>query len=198
MIFLSRYENRSIWRQLLTFLIIVICLLSLTSSVTAVWTSYSQSRQALEQNSLRIAENLSKLSVLSLITASQENAQDALSQIFGFNDVTGVVIFTDQRFPLLTKGSLSWETEELDSWFAIDKATIVKDFSEAWIIAAPVYLDSSPLSETSGAEELDIEAEAENLLGFVVIKISKRSLQQLINNLISYNLLANMRISPST
>ncbi len=195
MIFLRRYENRSIWRQLLIFLIIVICLLSLTSSVTAVWTSYNQSRQALEQNSLRIAENLSRLSVLSLITASQENAQDALSQVLGFNDVTGVVIFNDKKIPLLTKGSISWETEELDNWFAIDNATLVKDFSAAWIIAAPVFLDSSSQSDATGAEELDIESESENLLGFVVIKISKRSLQQLINNLISYNLLATLILS---
>ncbi|MGH1460538.1 MAG: HAMP domain-containing sensor histidine kinase [Neptuniibacter sp.] len=192
---MRRYENRSIWRQLLTFLIVVICLLSLTSSVTAVWISYSQSRQALEQNSLRIAENLSRLSVLSLITSSKENAQEALSQVFGFNDVTGVVIFSEDQVPLLSQGSIYWNSEELSDWFVIDEATVVKNDSNAWIIAAPVFLDSSPLSETTGAAELNIEPVTENLLGFVVIKISKRSLKQLINNLISYNLIATLILS---
>lgn len=195
MIFFGRYENRSIWRQLLIFLIVVICLLSLTSSATAVWTSYSQSRHALEQNSLRIAENLSRLSVLSLITASKENAQEALSQVFGFNDVTGVVIFTDSHLPLLNQGDINWNQEVLSDWLDIDRARIVNDSSKAWIIAAPVYLDGTPLTEEAGADELLIETGTENLLGFVVIKISKRSLQQLTNNLIIYNLITTLVLS---
>lgn len=193
--FLSRYEKRSMWRQLLIFLIVVICLLSLTSSVTSVWTSYNQSKQALKQNSLRIAENLSRLSVLSLITASKENAQEALSQVLGLNDVTAVVIFTDNQSPLLSQGDINWEPGELAEWFATENAKVVRDTPNAWLIAAPVFLDIQPFSESNGADQLVIEPESANLLGFVVLKVSKRSLQQLTQNLITYNLITTLILS---
>ncbi|MGK0497861.1 hypothetical protein, partial [Neptuniibacter pectenicola] len=127
MIFLGRHKHKSIWQQLLLFLIVSICLLSITSSVTAVWVSYNQSRQILQQNSLRIADNLAHLSVLSLITASRENAQEALSQVLGFNDVTGVAIFSDKDGLLLKQGNIHWMDSELDLWFPIATATTVKD-----------------------------------------------------------------------
>jgi signal transduction histidine kinase len=196
MIFFGRHRHKSIWQQLLLFLIVSICLLSITSSVTAVWVSYNQSRQVLQQNSLRIADNLAHLSVLSLITASKENAHDALSQVLGFNDVTGVAIFSDSLDLLLKQGDVDWKNSDLDLWFPINAATTVKNTGSAWFIAAPVYLENTdPLSNDSGAQEFSLENNTKSLLGYVMIKVSKESLVKLINNLIIYNLLVTLIIS---
>lgn len=196
MIFFGRYANRSIWRQLLIFLVISICLLSITSSVTAVWISYSQSRQALQQNSLRIADNLARSSVLSLITASKENAQEALSQVLGFNDVIGVAIFTESHQLLQEKGTISWEQSGLNNLLAVDAAAIVEDGREAWIVAAPVFLDLFEDAESSyGALEFSMENNSESLLGYVLVNVSKRSLSQLIKDLLSFNIIVTLFIS---
>ncbi len=196
MIFLGRHKHKSIWQQLLLFLIVSICLLSITSSVTAVWVSYNQSRQILQQNSLRIADNLAHLSVLSLITASRENAQEALSQVLGFNDVTGVAIFSDKDGLLLKQGNINWMDSELELWFPIATATTVKDTGQTWLIAAPVYLtNSDTLTTDNGAQEFSLDNNTESLLGYVIINVSKGSLVKLINNLIAYNLIVTLIVS---
>ncbi len=74
MLIIGKDTPRTLRRQLLTFLLVAIALLSILSAVIGAWVGSSQSRTMLVNNSLQIAGNLAERSILSLITASQENA----------------------------------------------------------------------------------------------------------------------------
>lgn len=181
-------SQHSLRRQLLIFLIVSIIALSGTSSIVAAWTAASQSRQVLVQHALQIADNLAQHSMLSLLTESKENAEDAVGQVLGFNDVEGVAIFTERLNPLHQAGSIHWRTAQLREWAAYDKPKVVLEDDEHWIITAPVLLRAAPSDYT----EFNLESNKEQLLGYVMLNVSKYSLKTLTNNLFLYNLMIGL------
>ena len=102
----SNDNPKTLRRQLLIFLLFAIALLSILSAVIGAWVGSSQSRTMLVNNSLQIADNLAERSILSLLTASQENAEEATDQVLGFNDVIGVAILDMEFKPLLSRGEV--------------------------------------------------------------------------------------------
>lgn len=181
-------NQNSLRKQVLTFLIMSIALLSGTSSLVASFTAANQSRQLLEQHSLKIADNLAQGSILSLITGSKENAEEVLQQVLGFSDVMGVAIFTTDHVPLQKQGQISWSERQLRQWFSHDAPTLVLDAEDYWTITAPVYLNETK----PDFEEFEMAPSSAELLGYVMISVSKSSLQALTYNLFSYNLMIGL------
>ena len=181
-------NQNSLRKQLLTFLGVSIALLSLTSSIVAAWIAVNQSRQVLEHHSLQIAGNLAHQSLLSLITESKENAEPALDQAMAFNDVSGVAIFTERMSLLQQRGEIDWQSDNLPVWFAEEKPTLAADRDDHWIITAPVYLQE----EQGDYAEFELAGDKEQLLGYVMINVSKDSLRSLTTNLFSYNLMIGL------
>ncbi|MEH6627007.1 MAG: ATP-binding protein [Motiliproteus sp.] len=189
-IFKAGYES-SLRGQLLTFLLTSIALLAITSSVVGSWIGSAQSHTMVLNSSLQIAGNLAELSVLSLITDSEDNAAEAVTQVLGFNDVVGVAIFTSQLAPLLQKGEVKWRATELRQWQRSLEPELVKDSANNWYIAAPVWLQG----EFAEEDEFALGTEPPEQLGFVLINISKASLNKLSDNLLVYNLVIALAIA---
>jgi len=181
-------DQNSLRKQLLMFLVVSIALLSLTSSIVAAWIAVNQSRQVLEHHSLQIASNLAQHSVLSLITGSKENAEEALNQARRFNDVSGVAVFTLQRNVLAQRGELLPNDLKQQAWFEFTEPTVVADRSDQWVIMAPVYL----LEESDDYTEFESMGSDSQHLGYVMLYVSKDSLQSLTSHLVSYNLLIGL------
>lgn len=181
-------NQNSLRKQLLTFLMVSIALLSLTSSIVAAWIAVNQSRQVLEHHSLQIAGNLAHQSLLSLITESKENADQALDQAMAFNDVSGVAIFTERMSLLQQRGEISWDAEQLKDWFAHPVPVLAADNRDHWIITSPVFLRE----EQDDYDEFELSGSQEELMGYVMLNVSKDSLQTLTTNLFSYNLMIGL------
>ncbi len=175
---------RSLRGQLLTFLLASIALLAITSSVVGTWIGSSQSRTMVLNSSLQIAGNLAELSVLSLVTGSEDNAAEAVAQVLGFNDVVGVAIFADVLTPLVKKGEIEWRYTEPLQWQRSSQPELVKDSTSNWYIAAPVTLNDDIVVDDPFA----FDSETSTQLGFVLINVSKESLNKLSQNLLVYNL----------
>ncbi|OMH38259.1 HAMP domain-containing sensor histidine kinase [Motiliproteus sp. MSK22-1] len=185
MLIIGRNKPQTLRRQLLTFLLLSIALLSILSSVVGAWVGSSQSRSMLVNSSLQIAGNLAERSVLSLITSSEENAEEATSQVLGFSDVIGVAILNEELTPLLIKGILEFNAEKYMSLKNNDGPKLAEEDSKSWRILAPVYFPDI----AEGEDEFEMEAGDPKKMGYVIINVSKESLIALSDNLLVYNIL---------
>lgn len=178
-------KNYSFRRQLMIFLIAAIALLSLVSSTVSSWIALHQSGQVLEKNALQIADHFSKQSVLALLTRSEDNAESALSQVMGFADVTGGAIFADTQQALFMKGEIQPDQTKLADWLSSPKPIIAVDTRDYWIITSPVILEDNRQTFTEFALS---QTHTQQLLGFVMIQVSKSSIVQLTQQLFSYTI----------
>ncbi|MFW1676898.1 sensor histidine kinase [Pontibacter sp. JAM-7] len=179
----SQQKSISLKRHLYLFVVGFICLIALSSMLVSAWVAVSQSSQASQRHSLQIAANLTQLSVLPLITSSEENAHQAIEQILGFDDIVGVTIFNANFTPLVQHGDTIPSQQHLGQLFTLSLPTIVDDTSDHWLIWAPVNLtiNEAPFNE------LSLDTNASQLLGYVAIKVSKQSLVQLIQQILLYS-----------
>lgn len=183
-------NKSSLRKQLLVFLILSIFILSLINSITAGWIATKQSSKILEHQSFQIVSNLAQNSILSLLTESQENANDAINQVLNFNDVVGVALFNASGDPLVHKGRIEWSENQLHEWLTPQKASIVEDDREHWIVSAPINLQE--IRDEGNLTDFDTLEDGSLFLGHAVINISKTSLNNLTNNLFSNILLIGL------
>ncbi|MDF2181101.1 ATP-binding protein [Neptuniibacter sp. CAU 1671] len=173
----------SLKRHLHLFVVGFICLIALSSVLVSAWVAGSQSSQVLQRHSLQIASNLAELSVLPLITGSEENARLAIQQVQGFDDIVGVSIFNTNMTPLVQRGEFIGQQTSPGQMFNLSLPTVVEDTTKHWLIWAPVTL-KNPEDQIS---ELSLEDTAPQLLGYVAIKVSKHSLLNLIQQILFYS-----------
>lgn len=192
MLIIGKDKPQTLRRQLLTFLLLAIALLSILSAVIGAWIGANQSRTMLVNNSLQIAGNLAERSILSLLTASQENAEEAIAQVLGFNDVNGVAILTSDLTPLLIRGELELSTALPIAWLKATTPHLVEEDSNSWRILAPVQFPNAEDSEDPFTLE---DTEPSQNLGYVLINISKAPLIKLSDNLLLYNLVIGLVIA---
>ena len=97
--------------------------------------------------------------------------------------------FSPNVCPLLQqRGEIEWQLDSLPVWFAEEEPTLAADRDDHWIITAPVYLQE----EQGDYAEFELAGDKEQLLGYVMINVSKDSLQSLTTNLFSYNLMIGL------
>ena len=188
---IGRNTPQTLRRQLLTFLLLSIAFLSIVSSFVGAWIGSTQSHSMLVNNSLQIAENLAERSVLSLITGSQTNAEEATSQVLGFSDIIGVAILNEKLIPLLIKGSLEFEPDRYISLKDNSSPQLADVDSVSWRIFAPVYFPDI----YEGEDQFEMEAVEPKIMGYVIINVSKESLITLSDNLLTYNILISLIIT---
>ncbi len=178
------FQNLSFQRQLGITVTLGILLLALLSSLTGSWHVNERVRDDLIEQGRHITESMARQSALALIFDSADNADEAVNATLAFPGVISVKIYhTDGRL-LLARGDdqtaqLMMQDDQAGGLRAA--AELAVESSVAWSFAAPVY--SQPFAETPFGEVSNPE-----LLGRVVVVISKAAMGRLTSDIFITNL----------
>jgi signal transduction histidine kinase len=162
----------------------VLCM-ALFSSTGSAWQGSRQVRDNMVQQSLRIASSLAAQSKLALLSGSPENVSDAVAATLAFPDVQRVEVRAADGHVLLAKGVAgAGQPEEV----ALRRPAPIEAYLESeddddWRVVAPVW---ATRSETP----FDVVAPADELLGHVVVVLSKATLVKMMSNIFLVNILS--------
>ncbi len=171
-------------QQLLTIFVLSIVLLTLITSVLTAWQSSQVLRKATIDNNIQITNNFADQAVLALLTGSEENVQDALKQTLGFSSVIGIAIYKSNGEILITSEQLTYPTS-INIQGPI-KQQLLAENDSSWSFAAKVIF-TEDIFDTDMVNPSEEVAQQE-VLGHVIIKYNKSTLQKIqrtifINNL---------------
>ncbi len=86
-------QRVSFKRQLLTIIVVSIILLTLITSILTAWQLSQILRKTTINNNVQITNNFAEQAILALLTASEENTQEAINQALGFTSMISVDIY---------------------------------------------------------------------------------------------------------
>src|SRR5687768_2655652 len=173
-----------------TFTFGVIVLALSASVVTSELTSQSLEDRLIEQG-LQNTAVLAQQSVLGLLYESAENAQEFAETTLKSPDVLGVALYDVNRKALLEIGNVEFSAIELTAWPA--EPTLVSETHSEWHYLAPVY-SRTQTTEWSDSPFL-LSAPEPELLGYVRVVMSKRSLQIMAGVILRGNFIALMLLA---
>jgi diguanylate cyclase (GGDEF)-like protein len=191
-IFWKKILGRTSFRQQLatTFTFGVIVLALVASLVTSELTSQSLENRLIEQG-LQNTAVLAQQSVLGLLYESVENAQAFAETTLKSPDVLGVALYNDGRESMLQMGKVEFSGMELSDWPT--KPTLVAETEGEWHYLAPVY-SRAENTEWSDSPFL-LSAPEPELIGYVRVVMSKRSLQIMAADILQGNFIALMSLA---
>jgi diguanylate cyclase (GGDEF)-like protein/PAS domain S-box-containing protein len=172
-------------RQLGIMVTLGIVLLALSSSLVGSWQSKERLRYRMLDQGQRITENMAHQSALALLYASPDNAAEAANATLAFPGVISVEIRDVKRHALLTLGHgdsgkfppVAYQTDPAQAAAILDAEN-----SKAWRFVAPVYTQPSPDSP------FNVQPAAPELLGHVLVVVSKAALAQTTTDIFIANL----------
>jgi len=157
------------------------------SSITTAWFASKQMRSQVINEGLKVTENLAGQSLLALLYASADNAQEAVNAALSFPGVNHVSLIDKDNKILLNKGELKKEKLlMLPNDLKKDEARIILESSNAWHIVAPVYTDES--NENSEDSLYVDEAVEKELLGSVYVVVTKDALNKIQSTIFITNI----------
>ncbi len=196
--FIPPYEA-SFKHQLLSFFVLSVGLLALVTSLVTSWQTSRIVSESKVKTGIQLTENLAAQSVLALLTASEENADEALDAALAFQSVIAVAILKNDGEALVSRAKdsdiLFYKdfSERLKSRQFIDKAYLYEEIDTDWFLAAPVYfIDDIDDSETVQPTEARVESQ---ILGYVLLKHSKKNLAEIKASIFAFNLLIGIFIA---
>ncbi|MEO8343331.1 MAG: HAMP domain-containing protein, partial [Gallionella sp.] len=172
-------------RQLGIMVTLGIVLLALSSSLVGSWQSNERVRRNLIEQGQRITENLAHQSALALLYGSADNASEAANATLAFPGVVGVEIRDVNRHPLLTLGHISpgeFPPVADQSNPAQAAAVLDAESQNAWRFVAPVY------TQPSAESPFNMQPTAPELLGHVLVVMSKAALAQATTDIFITNI----------
>jgi signal transduction histidine kinase len=163
-------------RQLFLTFSLGVTALAVTVSVATAWVTTSHYRELSVAQGLQVTEGLAQRSVLALLYASGENADDSIQASLAFPGVEQVALF-DLRHnsivvrgagatPLLTRSLLRWPAE---------RVALIHEDNAAWHFMAPVYAPGE--HEDSELPAYAVEHTSSELLGHAYVSVSKDDLR---------------------
>lgn len=193
--------KQTLWRKILgrtsfrqqlatTFTFGVIVLALSASLVTSELTSHSLEKRLIEQG-LQNTAVLAQQSVLGLLYQSVENAHEFAETTLKSPDVLGVALYDAERKALLQMGKVELPALELASWPA--KPALASETDNEWHYMAPVY-SHAEAAEWSDSPFL-LNAPEPELLGYVLVVMSKRALQVMAADILRGNFIAMMSLA---
>ena len=163
----------------------VLCM-ALFSSVGSAWQGSRQVRENLMQQSLRIATTLATQSQLALLSASPDNAVEAVTATLAFPDVLRVEVRKPDGGLLIGKGiTAAGQTERPRMGQPPPReAYLESETDDAWRFVAPVWT-------TRPDTPFDVVAGSDEYLGHVVVILSKATLARMVTNIFMVNMLSS-------
>ncbi len=180
-------RNNGFQRQLMLIAAVSILALAIFSALMNAREANVRMRDYFTGQGQRIAENLARQSTLALLFHSAENAREVVGATLAFPDVSGVQIMDARQRVLLIRESADQHPALSQLNLALPaQAGLLSETSSSWLFAAPVY---GGQQETS---PLDPQETRQQLLGYVHVQISKRTLNSLTASLLLGNLVLTL------
>ncbi|MFK5894701.1 MAG: EAL domain-containing protein, partial [Pseudomonadota bacterium] len=178
--FKKGFISQSSFRKQLFYIFTLSLLgLSLVTAITSSWFASNQMRDQIISEGVQITSNFADQSMLALLYASAENADDSAESALQFPGVIYVRILDSEFNLLLSKGDIKNEPYAvIPKKYLTDAAQMVSESANVWHFFAPVYTpvnDESPLYiDDVGGKELI------GSVYIVVDKVALKNIQQTI------------------
>ncbi|TQV84566.1 sensor histidine kinase [Aliikangiella coralliicola] len=180
-------SSATLKRQLLSFFIGSVVILSLTTSIITAWQTSRNVRLETIENGLQIVRNFSDQAILALLTGSEENAQEAVNRTLGFESINGVAVFKPNGELLISSTKSPNSQFYLDVTKLTGEPQLIDEYEDHWVFSAPViFVDEQFDPETLDPDEETVE---EQLIGHVLVDYDKHSLREIqqsifVNNIV--------------
>lgn len=177
-----RFRQLAFTRQIgILFSIGVVCM-AMLSSVASSWLGMRQMREALIQQSVGVVSSLASQSTLALLSASPDNASEAVRATLAYPGVLGVEIRKADGVALVTRGKAVLAQAPLPR--KMDQmlgAFVETETDEAWQFVAPVWTRPAP-------SPFEVVESAPEFLGYVRVVHSKEMLTRAVADVFMVNL----------
>ncbi len=173
--------HRSIKNQVITFMVIGITLMTVVISLVTTTGVNQQYQQLMLKNAFQITEVLAKQAVFPLLSGSEQNAQEAMNQVQGFQAVLAARLLTETQQLFLAVGDYPKLVTPVEPF--VQQTDIIAETTNYWLIKTPIKLSAnSPLGEENQFE-LDTNNTPEQIIGYAEIVYSKEYLIEAQNQL---------------
>lgn len=169
----SKFSERSIKAQVVTFIVIAITvMIFVISFVTSSWIN-QQYRHLMLTNAMQLTEGLAKQAVFSVLSGSEQNAQEAMEQVQGFESVSAARILLDGYEPFISRGIFPESIQvEHTHWLSTQ---ISIETEEYWFIISPVMVKLA-LEDDESSSEFDNNHTSHEVIGYAEVLYSKAPL----------------------
>jgi signal transduction histidine kinase len=187
--------------QLLTFTAVGLLVFSLMTSLLITWLVSGMAQHYMTSNGQQVVAGLAEQSILSTVTQSGENAKAAIEQVRRFPEVSAAQIILPSGEILIEQGDFKFESEKirvktLQNIQNSIESHLVFENELFWIFASPIKMDESKLSEEEEENYAEVDEDDESsdarLLGFAVVKMSKSTLVQANETIVTYALIIGL------
>ena len=185
--FISRLiYNKSIKNQVISFMVIAVTIMTIILSLLTSSGVNQQYRQLMLKNAIQITEGLAKQVVFSILSGSEQNAQEAISQVQGFESVTAARLLLADNSTFLLSGNFPDNLPQVN----INKTqTLINvETPEYWLIKAPIKIYAQQQLDETNQFELETTEKNIEIIGYAEVVYSKKHLieaQNYVSKLIS-------------
>lgn len=168
------------------------CLAIVTSAITA-WQTSIELRKSTIETGLQISNNLADRLILALLTASEENAREAIDNALGFNSVDSIAVYKEDGNILVYNAKNQNKAPSLDLKIELSTSQLYQETAFNWTFFAPVKY----LEETDDISLIEPEDSTpkEQVLGYVLVVYNKQALQTVQRSIIINNIVIAVILS---
>ncbi len=179
-------SKSSFSKQLVSFFVISLSILTIIISLTTAWQTGQQIKKNTIETGKQVARNFAEQTVLALLTDSVENGQSAIERALGFQSVIGVAVYKSNRELLISSEEARDRiilSREIEPSVTVELTT---EYDNYWLITAPViYADDQ---YDIDVVEPDQETVNYQTLGYVVVEYDKSKLLAIQNSIFVNNI----------
>lgn len=165
-------SNRSIKSQVITFMVVSITLMTIIISFVTTTGVNQQYKQLMLNNAFQITEGLAKQAVFSLLSGSEQNAQDAMNQVLGFQSVSAAQLLLEDQHVFLTLGDYPTHKKTAPASHTI----VTIETPTYWLIKTPIKVLADSISNEESEFDLDVGEQEEQIIGYAEVVYSKEYL----------------------
>lgn len=182
----NKITHASFKRQLLWILVISTVLLTVITSVLTAWQTSQTLKENTIKNGLQITNNFAEQTVLALLTANQENGQEAIDRALGFMSVLGIAVYKINGEALITSKKMAVKQESFDLESLPNEVQVLFETETTITYSATVtYIEDSYDDDMIN---LDEEVIREQKVGYVLVQYSKDELHQIQRSIFINNI----------
>ena len=168
-------STSSFKRQLLFLFTVSVVVLALATSIVTAWQTSMEIRKSTIKAGEQISSNLANQLVLALLTASEENGQDAINSALGFESVNSIFVFNANNELLFSASNKASVNLKLNYQTVPDNTQLINETNDIWTFASPViFIDDQDDLDTI---EPDNQQASEQQLGYVLVEYNKQALK---------------------
>ncbi len=189
----DRFRRQTFQRQISVLFSVGVLCMALLASLASSWLGGRQVKDTLTQQSAGLASSLASQSTLALLSASPDNASDAVRATLAFPGVLGVEIYRQDGRLLIAKGNLpSMPRPAPGRDMPVPRsgmeAIMEGETEDTWSFVAPVW--TRPVESP-----LEVVASTPEFLGYVRVVQSKKVLISAMANIFFVNLLVSFSVA---